>query len=62
MASGPSTSWEMEVEKVRAVTDFFFLGSKITAMVTAALKLKDAFACGRKTMINLKSIFKSRGI
>ena len=52
----------MEVEKVEAVTNFLFLGSKITAMVTAAMKLKDAFACGRKTMINLKSIFKNRHI
>ena len=53
---------QIEGEKVETVTDVTFLGSKITAMVTAAMKLKDAFACGRKTMINLKSIFKNRHI
>ena len=41
MASGPITSWQVDEEKVEAVTDFIFLGSKITAL-TAALKLKDA--------------------
>ena len=41
MASGPITSWQIEGEKVEAVTDFLFLGSKITAEVTAAVKLKD---------------------
>ena len=42
MASGPITSWEIDGEKVEAVTDFIFLGSKITWMVTAGMKLKDA--------------------
>ena len=42
MASGPTTSWQIERGKVEAVTDFIFLGSKITEMVTAAMKLKDA--------------------
>ena len=42
MASGPITSWQNEGEKVEALTDFIFLGSKITAEVTAAMKLKDA--------------------
>ena len=42
MASGPITSWEIDGEKVEAVTDFIFLGSKITSGVTAAMKLKDA--------------------
>ena len=41
MASGPITSWQIEGEKVETVTDFIFLGSKITWMVTTAMKLKD---------------------
>ena len=42
MASGPITSWQIEGEKMEALTDFISLGSKITAEVTAAMKLKDA--------------------
>ena len=42
MASGPITSWQIEGGKMEALTDFIFLGSKITAEVTAAMKLKDA--------------------
>ena len=42
MASGPITSWEIVGETMETVTDFIFLGSKITADVTAAMKLKDA--------------------
>ena len=42
MASSLITSWKTEGEKAEAVTDFIFLGSKITEMVTAAMKLKDA--------------------
>ena len=42
MASGPITSWEIDGETVKMVSDFIFLGSKITADVTAAMKLKDA--------------------
>ena len=41
MASGPITSWQIDGEKVKTVTDFIFLGSKITALVTVAMKLKD---------------------
>ena len=41
MASGPITSWEIDGETVETVSDFIFLGSKLTAMVTAAMKLKD---------------------
>ena len=41
MASGPITSWQIEGGKVKAVTDFLFLGSKITVEMTAAVKLKD---------------------
>ena len=44
MASGPITSWEIEGEKVEAMTDFIFLVSKITADGTAAMKLKDAYS------------------
>ena len=43
MASSPITSWEIDGETVETVSDFIFLGSKITAMVTAAMKLKDAY-------------------
>ena len=41
MASGPITSWQIDGESVETVTDFIFLGSNITEMVTAAMKLKD---------------------
>ena len=60
MAPGPITSWQIDGEKVAAVTDFIFLGSKITA-VTAAMKLRDLLL-GRKTITNLDSILKSKDI
>ena len=44
MASGSITSWEIDGETVETVSDFIFLGSKITEMVTAAMKLKDAYS------------------
>ena len=44
MASGPITSWEIDGETVETVTDFLLWGSKITAMVIAAMKLKDAYS------------------
>ena len=44
MASGPSTSWEIDGETVETVSDFIFWGSKITADVTAAMKLIDAYS------------------
>ena len=44
MASGPITSWEIDGETVETLSDFIFLGSKITQMVTAAMKLKDAYS------------------
>ena len=44
MASGPITSWEIDGETVETVSDFIFGGSKITVMVTAAMKLKDAYS------------------
>ena len=48
MASGPITSWQINGEAVETVTDFIFLGSKITADVTAAMKLKDACSLEEK--------------
>ena len=53
MASGPITSWEIDGETVETVSDFIFWGFKITAEVTAAMKLKDAFL---EVMNNLDSI------
>ena len=44
IASGPITSWEIDGEKMETVSDFFFLGSQITADVTAAMKLKDTYS------------------
>ena len=60
MASSPITSWEADEETVKTVSDFIFGGSKITADVIAAMKLKDALLLGRKVMTNLDSILKSR--
>ena len=48
IASGPITSWEIDGETEETVSDFIFLGSKITAMVTAAMKLKDAYSSEKK--------------
>ena len=48
MASGPITSWEIDGETVEIVSDFIFLGSKITQMVIAAMKLKDAYSLEEK--------------
>ena len=65
MASRPITSWQIEMENVEAVTDFLFLGSKITVdsgMVTAAMKLKRQLLLGRKAVTNLDSVLKSKDI
>ena len=59
MASGPITSWEIDGE---AVTDFIFLGSKITADGDCSHEIKRGLLLGRKVMTNLDSIFKSRDI
>ena len=48
MASGPITSWEIDGETVETVSDFIFLGSKISADAIAAMKLKDAYSLGGK--------------
>ena len=62
MASGPITSSQIEGEKVEAVTDFIFLGSKITADGDYSHEIKRRLLLGRKVMTNLDSIFKSRDI
>ena len=48
MVSSPMTSWQIDGETVETVSDFIFLGSKITAMVTVAMKLKDAYSLEEK--------------
>ena len=60
MASGPITSWEIDGETVETVSDFIFLGSKITAVGDCSHEIKRRLLLGRKVMINLDSIFKSR--
>ena len=60
MASGPITSWQIDGETMEIVTDFIFLGSKITADGDCSHEMKRHLLLGRKTMINLDSIFKSR--
>ena len=62
MASGPITSWQIKGEKVEAVTDFLFLGSKITADGDCSHEIKRQLLLGRKTMANLDSVLKSRDI
>ena len=62
MASSPITSWEIDGETVETVSDFMFWGSKITADGDCSHKIKRRLLLGRKAMINLDSIFKSRDI
>ena len=62
MASGPITSWEIDGETVETVSDFIFLGSKITADGDYSHEIKRRLLLGRKVMTNLDSIFKSRDI
>ena len=62
MASGPTTSWEIDGETVETVSDFMFLGSKITADDDCSHEIKRCLVLGRKVMTNLDSIFKSRDI
>ena len=62
MASGPITSWEIDGETVETVSDFIFLGSKITADGGCSHEIKRHLLLGRKVMTNLDSIFKSRDI
>ena len=62
MASGPITSWEIDGETMETVTDFIFLGSKITADGECSHEIKRCLLLGKKAMTNLDSIFKSRDI
>ena len=62
MASGPTTSWQVDGEKMETVTDFIFLGSKITADGDCSHEIKRCLLLGRKAMTNLCSILKSRDI
>ena len=62
MASGPITSWQIDGEKLNSVTDFIFLGSKITADGDCSHEIKRNLLLGRKSMINLDSILRSRDI
>ena len=62
IASGPITSWLIDEEKMETVTDFIFLGSKITAYGDCGHEIKRRLLLGRKAMINLDSTLKSRDI
>jgi len=62
MASGPTTSWEIDEETVETVSDFIFGGSKITADGDCSHEIKRGLLLGRKVMTNLDNIFKSRDI
>ena len=62
MASGPITSWQIDGETVETVTDFIFLGSRITADGDCSHEIKRRLPLGRKAMTNLESLLKSRDI
>ena len=62
MASGPITPWEIDGETVETVSEFIFLGSKITADGDCSHEIKRRLLLGRKVMTNLDSLFKSRDI
>ena len=62
MASGPIISWEIDGETVETVSDFIFVGSKITADGDCSHEIKRCLLLERKVMTNLDSIFKSRDI
>ena len=62
MATGPIKSWKIDGETMEAMTDFLFLGSKITADGDCSHEIKRCLLLGRKAMINLDSILKSRDI
>ena len=62
MASSPITSWQKDGETMETVTDFIFLGSKITAEGDSSHEIKRCLLLGRKVMTNLDSVFKSRDI
>ena len=60
MASGPITAWQMDGETMEIVADFIFLGSKITADADCSHDIKRCLLLGKKSMMNLDSILKSR--
>ena len=60
MASGPITSWQIEREKMEAVTDFIFLGCQITVDGDCSCEIKRCSLLGRKAMINLDSVLKKQ--
>ena len=60
MASGPITSWQIDGETMQTVTDYIFLGSRITADGDCSHEIKSRLLLGRKTMTNLDSIMESR--
>ena len=62
MASGPTTSWEIDGETMETVSDFIFLGSKITADGDCSHEIKRCLLLGRKAMTNIDNILKSRDI
>ena len=62
MACGPITSWQIDGQTMETVTDFIFLGAKITADGDCSHEIKRCLLLGRKAMTNLDSILKSRGI
>ena len=62
MATGPITSWQVDGEKIKTMTDFIFLGSKITEDGDCSHEIKRCLLFGRKAMTNLDSILKSRDI
>ena len=62
LASSPITSWQIEGEKVEAVTDYIFLGSKITADGDCSHEIKRRLLLGKKAMVNADSLLKSRDI
>ena len=62
MASGPITSWEIDGKRVETVSDFIFLGSKITADGDCSHEIKRCLLLGRKLMTNLDSILKNRDV
>ena len=62
MASSPTTSWEIDGETVETVSDFIFLGSKITADGDCSHEIKRHLLLGRKVMINVDRLLKSRDI
>ena len=62
MASGPITSWQIDGETVETVTDFIFMGSKITADGDCSHEIKRQLLLGRKVLTNLDSLLKSRDI